>query len=963
MIFNSFNNNSVPLLKDLFVQSHISYSKCGLGTKETDILLDLLLNSNNNINPIIGAKISGGGGGGSVVVLFNKSHENKLSEVYKTFWNEIQSKYYNETGLKCTIRKGNSGPLAFHGHSYRSFSTLIRPRVLYVNHGYPPNFNGGSEVYAQTLALEILSSGDCNDVQVFAREHDPYRSDYEMRTTTDEANSNLMMNLVNYPREAPYYRFVSDSIDNAFRNLLHQMQPDIVHFHHLNHLSLNLPSIVKSETLAKTFYTIHDYWLMCPRGQFLMTGATSNEPWKQCYHQNNEKCAKNCFISRYSTGNEIILEEGFETILYESNELSYWSNWIDKRMKSIIHATSNIDTFIAPSKYLLNKFIQEFNIAKDKILFQPYGIDHNRLLNRKRIRGLSTSSNPYIFGYIGRHQPAKGINILVEATLKLIRDYPGINEIFKVKIYSKSEPNSIMALNRMIQESGIDDINNNIEFCNPYNNFNIVQDVFNHIDIIVVPSIWEENSPIAILEAQQCKIPVITSDFGGMKELVEDNINGLLFKHRDATSLAEVMLKAINQSLYMNTLGQRGYLYNQDGQVPSIRDQGNKIINMYKNDIKETLDNNNSNQSNKHNIPIRITFDTNPDDCNFSCTMCEQHSEFSPHQKQRKLEGKRRRRMDFNLIEKVLKEMVPLGTKEVIPTTMGEPLQYKEFPNLINLCNELNIKMNLTTNGSFYGRGVDQWARLIIPITSDVKFSWNGATEQTQQKIMKGSKLSTQLVNLKHFIKIRDEIASTLDGNRCNVTLQLTFMEDNLNEIPDIIALAIDYGCDRVKGHHLWAHFNEIKKQNLRKNEDSINRWNEIAKQCRDYVHKHKLANGKYLILENFIDLKHTSDNNDKLSYSNNNDELIKESSINIDTLVNDTYECPFLGKEAWINHEGRFDPCCAPDEQRKSLGSFGNINDISLLDIWTSKKYKDLMMNYKSYPLCKTCTMRKPIA
>ena len=28
---------------------------------------------------------------------------------------------------------------------------------------------------------------------------------------------------------------------------------------------------------------------------------------------------------------------------------------------------------------------------------------------------------------------------------------------------------------------------------------------------------------------------------------------------------------------------------------------------------------------------------------------------------------------------------------------------------------------------------------------------------------------------------------------------------------------------------------------------------------------------------------------------------------------------CPFLGKEAWVNQEGKFSPCCAPDELKKT--------------------------------------------
>lgn len=72
---------------------------------------------------------------------------------------------------------------------------------------------------------------------------------------------------------------------------------------------------------------------------------------------------------------------------------------------------------------------------------------------------------------------------------------------------------------------------------------------------------------------------------------------------------------------------------------------------------------------------------------------------------------------------------------------------------------------------------------------------------------------------------------------------------------------------------------------------------------------------------------------------------------------------CPFLGKEAWINHSGRFDPCCAPDQERLSLGFFGNVQETNqnLMKIWTSDTYKNLISNYTKHPLCQSCNMRKP--
>ena len=72
---------------------------------------------------------------------------------------------------------------------------------------------------------------------------------------------------------------------------------------------------------------------------------------------------------------------------------------------------------------------------------------------------------------------------------------------------------------------------------------------------------------------------------------------------------------------------------------------------------------------------------------------------------------------------------------------------------------------------------------------------------------------------------------------------------------------------------------------------------------------------------------------------------------------------CPFLGREAWVSAGGRFDPCCAPDAERRTLGEFGNLHDRSLIDIWRSDAYRTLTATYRNRTLCLGCNMRKPAA
>ena len=129
----------------------------------------------------------------------------------------------------------------------------------------------------------------------------------------------------------------------------------------------------------------------------------------------------------------------------------------------------------------------------------------------------------------------------------------------------------------------------------------------------------------------------------------------------------------------------------------------------------------------------------------------------------------------------------------------------------------------------------------------------------------------------------------------------------------------------------------------MRRDAHSVGRWNSIAAKCREYADCNFTARGKKIKLENFSDLSASTTT------------AATDSAI-ARSLVNPTAICPFLGKEAWVKHSGRFDPCCAPDEQRKSLGSLGTLHlrslgaemsNTSLVAVWQSAQYRDLVQRY----------------
>ncbi|KAG0184137.1 hypothetical protein DFQ28_011713 [Apophysomyces sp. BC1034] len=303
---------------------------------------------------------------------------------------------------------------------------------------------------------------------------------------------------------------------------------------------------------------MHDYWIMCPRGQFIQRNPENcTDIWALCDGQSHKKCAERCYAGYFSGASD-----------EKAIDVEYWYKWVERRMTHLRDITQYIDCFIAPSQYLRNRFIHEFGISEDKIVYLDYGFDLQRLKKRKPIK-----NKHFTFGYIGTHTPAKGIQHLISAFSLLRGDCQLI-------IWGRPRPQNTDGLKINISNLPLA-VQNNIAWRSEYQNNNIVEDVFNHVDCIVVPSIWVENSPLVIHEALQMRLPVITANIGGMAEYVQHEKNGLLFEHRDYQSLAKQMQRLIDHPALARKLGARGYLQSDDANIQDLTEHTASVEAIY----------------------------------------------------------------------------------------------------------------------------------------------------------------------------------------------------------------------------------------------------------------------------------------------------------------------------------------------------------------------------------------------
>jgi glycosyltransferase involved in cell wall biosynthesis len=230
-------------------------------------------------------------------------------------------------------------------------------------------------------------------------------------------------------------------------------------------------------------------------------------------------------------------------------------------MEHVREICQTVDQFIAPSRHLRSRFVSEFGIPSERVTLLDYGFDLARLRGRTRLR---RDREEFVFGYIGTHIPAKGVHHLLEA-------FASLKQPARLRLWGRPNSETTPALKSICASLPIE-VQQRITWEGEYKNERIVPEVFDHVDAIVVPSIWLENSPLVIHEAQQARVPVITADVGGMAEFVQHEVNGLLFRHRDSTALAEQMARFVGYPEWAAQLGARGYLYSTSGDVPSIQD-------------------------------------------------------------------------------------------------------------------------------------------------------------------------------------------------------------------------------------------------------------------------------------------------------------------------------------------------------------------------------------------------------
>jgi glycosyltransferase involved in cell wall biosynthesis len=185
------------------------------------------------------------------------------------------------------------------------------------------------------------------------------------------------------------------------------------------------------------------------------------------------------------------------------------------RRERLLGMLERAEAVVAPSRFLMKTFGEQ-GFPIERVRHVPYGVDPDRLVDY--VRREPGPTKDVRFGYVGSLMQHKGLHVILEALLALDGDW-GLDVHGDLRVHP--------AYGKELRALAGDDPR--VVFHGGFKPTELGR-VLSGFDVLVAPSLWHENTPFTVLEAQMAGLPIVASDLGGIAEVVRSGENGALFE-------------------------------------------------------------------------------------------------------------------------------------------------------------------------------------------------------------------------------------------------------------------------------------------------------------------------------------------------------------------------------------------------------------------------------------------------
>jgi glycosyltransferase involved in cell wall biosynthesis len=441
-------------------------------------------------------------------------------------------------------------------------------RILLTSHQFLPKSSGGTEILTRDTGLEMLRRG--HEVHVLTV--DPGATGESVDVSHEAYDYlGLKVHALRLPQLGSSKVNIRSEYDNDLvaehvRRYARQIEPDAVHMFHLARLSGAVIDVFR-ELRVPLAYTPTDFWAICARNTLMKpSGELSTGP---------DDISSNCLecrdVERYLPPRELpgatdkrafYRKIAQRALAKQENEHPGMElvRAMLARTESLRKRVNSLDAILVPTK-LVQRMFAANGIDPGIMTLSSYGIDVSGFRQGRRRH---PRSGELRVGYIGSIRRMKGLHLLLEAFGRLRGD-----DGFTLRVCGglRSYPDYA----REVYEMAGDDPR--VNFAGTFPNEKMA-DELGKIDVLVVPSVWYENTPLVIYSAFAAGIPVVATNLEGMAEVVRHEENGLLFERGNPEDLAHQLKRLANEPGLLAGLS-------DSGSVRSVEDSVEEMLRLY----------------------------------------------------------------------------------------------------------------------------------------------------------------------------------------------------------------------------------------------------------------------------------------------------------------------------------------------------------------------------------------------
>lgn len=412
--------------------------------------------------------------------------------------------------------------------------------IVLVTHRFLPDSMGGTELYTLNLARRLRDVGHRVSVWTYApgntRDVVAHEGEYSgipvWRLAFGlEHTDNPMLEEYDNPRVA---HFVSQAFDGH--------RPDLLHVTHFGYLSTSILAVAKQHDIP-VVVTLTDFWVICPVGLLLRNdGSLCSGPVEigecaRCIAHMGTRGARYAALSQHvplSLWRSAAALCGLP--LLRRIPYGRWLLALRRRGRVVRERLLGADAILCPGQFLREMLVRN-GYPATRLRLLPHGIVNPAALRTTR---QPQTWGALRFGYVGPLAKHKGAHLPIEAFARLKADGSATLSYWGSQRAGDADRNYAATILKRISDTM------GATHRGPYPN-DAVKEVMTDLDVLIMPSLFYENTPTILYEAFAGGVPAIASDQGGVRELVQTYQGGWLFPRGDAASLAALMERLILQ--------------------------------------------------------------------------------------------------------------------------------------------------------------------------------------------------------------------------------------------------------------------------------------------------------------------------------------------------------------------------------------------------------------------------------